>query len=317
MRALVTGCAGFIGSTVVEALIARGDEVTGLDNFDPLYDPALKRANLAALASSDRFHLIAGDIRDAALVTQALECSQPETIIHLAALAGVRPSLQRPAEYTSVNVDGTVTLLEAAHQHGVPQFIFGSSSSVYGATNQLPFSEDQPIHRPLSPYAASKASAEAFCYTYHHLYGIRMALLRFFTVYGPRQRPDLAINKFVRLLLAGEPIPMYGDGTSSRDYTYVGDIAAGVLAALDADLDFEIINLGGSSPVTLKDLIAAIGEVLDREPQVQQLPDQPGDVPCTYANIAKAAALLGWAPQLNLADGLRHFTRWYAAIPLS
>lgn len=316
MRILVTGCAGFIGSTLTEALLARGDEVAGIDNFDPLYAPALKRANLAHAAASPHFTLFEGDIRDAHLVARTMDCSQPEAIIHLAALAGVRSSLERPREYASVNVDGTLCLLEAARTFGVPRFVFGSSSSVYGATARVPFSEDEPIGRPLSPYAASKIAGEAFCYSYHHLYGIRMAILRFFTVYGPRQRPDLAINKFIRLMLADQPIPMYGDGTMRRDYTYVGDIVTGILAALDADLAYEVINLGGSSPVTLNGLIATIAAVLGCEPKVDRLPEQPGDVPCTYANIAKAQRLLGWKPQVTLTEGLQQAADWLRnAIP--
>jgi UDP-glucuronate 4-epimerase len=313
MRVLVTGCAGFIGSTVTEALLARGDEVTGIDSFDDLYPPVLKRANLVQALASPGFRILEGDIRDECLVARAMEAAQPDAIIHLAALAGVRSSLERPREYASVNADGTVVLLEAARSFGVPRFVFGSSSSVYGATCNVPFTEDEPIGRPLSPYAASKIAAEAFCYSYHHLYGTRMAVLRFFTVYGPRQRPDLAINKFVRLMLAGKPIPMYGDGSMRRDYTYVTDIAAGVLAAMDADFGYEAINLGGSSPVTLSGLIATIAAVLGCEPVIDRLPEQPGDVPCTYANIEKAERLLQWRPQVPLTDGLRQSVDWFRA----
>jgi len=245
---LVTGAAGFIGSHVSEALVARGDTVIGLDNFDPYYDPTLKRDNLAELELSDGFEL---------------------------------------------------------------RFIFGSSSSVYGAANEVPFSEDQRVDRPVSPYAASKVAAEAFCHTYHHLYAIPMVCLRFFTVYGPRQRPDLAINKFVRLLLVGEPIPQFGDGSSSRDYTYIEDIVRGVLAAYDSDLQYEIINLGSSSPIRLDEMIAAVAEAVRVEPEIEQLPEQPGDVPRTYANVDKAKELLGWEPEWTLAQGLREFVAWY------
>ena len=311
MRVLVTGCAGFIGSTLTEALLARGDEVVGLDNLVPTYDLALKRANLTGPLGSEGFRLVEGDIRDGALVAETMAQSRPEAIVHLAALAGVRPSLENPGEYTSVNVGGTVTLLEAARQAGVGQFVFGSSSSVYGATNQVPFSETQSISHPVSPYAASKAAGEAYCYTYHHLYGIHATLLRFFTVFGPRQRPDLAINKFVRLMLAGQPIPMFGDGTSSRDYTYVGDIVRGILAALDRSLELEIINLGGSSPVTLRELIATIGEVMGHTPVIEQCPNQPGDVPRTYADVTKALRVLDWEPQVSLREGLERFVQWY------
>lgn len=223
----------------------------------------------------------------------------------------MRPSIERPLEYVQTNVDGTVNLLEAARAHGVERFVFGSSSSVYGAANEVPFSEDQRIDRPISPYATSKVAAEALCHTWHHLHDLPIVVLRFFTVYGPRQRPDLAINKFVRLLESGEPIPQFGDGSSSRDYTYVADIARGVLAALDSDLAFEIINLGGSSPIRLDEMIAAVGEAVGVEPRVQVLDDQPGDVPRTYADVRKAARLLGWKPQWTLAEGLREFVAWW------
>jgi UDP-glucuronate 4-epimerase len=202
-------------------------------------------------------------------------------------------------------------VLEAARRHGVARFVFGSSSSVYGAANEVPFSEDQRIDRPISPYAATKVAAEALCYTWHHLYGLPVVILRFFTVYGPRQRPDLAINKFVRLLDSGEPIPQFGDGSSSRDYTFVADIVRGIIAAAERDLDFEIINLGGSAPVRLDELIAAVGAAVGVEPVVEVLPDQPGDVPRTYASVEKAQRLLGWEPQVALAEGLHAFVAWY------
>lgn len=309
---LVTGAAGFIGSHVSEALTARGDTVVGLDNFDPYYDPEIKRSNVRELSAGDRFNLIEGDIRDPGAVEEAF-AAPIGGVIHLAARAGVRPSIEQPLEYAKTNVDGTVNLLEAARAHGVARFIFGSSSSVYGAANEVPFSEDQRIDRPISPYAATKVAGEALCYTWHHLYDLPMVLLRFFTVYGPRQRPDLAINKFVRLLEAGEPIPQFGDGSSSRDYTYVADIVRGILAALDSDYEFEIINLGGSSPIRLDEMIAAVGEAVGVEPEVNILENQPGDVPRTYADVSKAKRLLGWEPEWTLADGLREFVAWYRA----
>lgn len=309
---LVTGAAGFIGSHVGEALVARGDRVIGLDNFDPYYDPAIKRRNLAELIACDRFSLLEGDIRDPAAVEEAFTAARPITgVIHLAARAGVRPSIEQPLEYASTNVDGTVNLLEAARRHEVARFIFGSSSSVYGAANTVPFSEDQRIDRPISPYAATKVAGEALCYTWHHLHALPMVLLRFFTVYGPRQRPDLAISKFVRLLEAGEPIPQFGDGSSSRDYTYVADIARGVLAALDSNFDFEIINLGSSSPIRLDEMIEAVGEAVGVEPVVNVLDNQPGDVPRTYADVGRAKRLLGWEPRWTLAEGLREFVAWH------
>ncbi len=312
---LVTGAAGFIGSHVSESLVARGDRVIGLDNFDPYYDLAIKRRNLTDLQASDRFRLIEGDIRDLAAVEEAFTAEGPvDGVIHLAARAGVRPSIEQPVEYATTNVEGTVNLLEAARRHEVGRFVFGSSSSVYGASNTVPFSEDQTTDRPISPYAATKIAGEALCYTWRHLYGLPMVVLRFFTVFGPRQRPDLAINKFVRLLEAGEPIPQFGDGSSSRDYTFVADIARGILAALDSDLAYEVINLGGSSPVRLDEMIAAVGAAVGVEPRVIILEDQPGDVPRTSADVRKAKRLLDWEPQWSLADGLREFVAWYRRV---
>ncbi len=313
---LVTGAAGFIGSHVSEALVDRGDSVIGLDNFDPYYDPDVKRRNISGLLAGDAFSMVEGDIRDADAVERAFTgvAEEPvDAVIHLAARAGVRPSIEQPLDYATTNVDGTVNLLEAAHRHEVSRFVFGSSSSVYGAASEVPFSEDQRIDQPISPYAATKVAGEAMCHTWHHLYDLPMIVLRFFTVYGPRQRPDLAINKFVGLLEAGEPIPQFGDGSSSRDYTYVADIARGVLAALDSEYEFELINLGSSSPIRLDEMIAAVGEAVGVEPQVNVLPDQPGDVPRTYADVSKAGRLLDWEPEWTLAEGLREFVRWYRA----
>jgi UDP-glucuronate 4-epimerase len=314
---LVTGAAGFIGSHLCEALVARGERVIGMDNFDPFYDPALKRENIADLLRRPEgphgggFELVEGDICDAELVEQTFAQRQLRAVIHLAARAGVRPSIKEPAAYARTNAEGTVVLLEAARRAEVERFVFGSSSSVYGAVNEVPFSEDQPVDRPISPYAASKVAAEGFCYAYHQLYGMPIVCLRFFTVYGPRQRPDLAINKFVRLMLAGQAIPQYGDGSSSRDYTYIEDIVRGVLAAYDSGLEYEIINLGNSSPVGLNEMIQAVGEAVGVQPVIEQLPDQPGDVPRTYASVEKAGRLLGWEPKWTLAEGLRSFVEWY------
>ena len=308
---VVTGAAGFIGSHVSEALIARGDSVIGLDNFDPYYDPAIKRRNITDLQASDRFRLIEGDIRDAADVEEAFAAGPVDGVIHLAARAGVRPSIEQPIEYATTNVEGTVVMLEAARRHEVGRFVFGSSSSVYGAANTVPFAEDQRIDQPISPYAATKVAGEALCYTWHHLYDLPVIALRFFTVIGPRQRPDLAINKFVRLLENDETIPQFGDGSSSRDYTYVADIARGILAALDSDYGYEVINLGGSSPIRLDEMIAAVGEAVGVEPRVDILDDQPGDVPRTSADVTRAKELLDWEPQWTLAEGLREFVAWY------
>ncbi len=309
---LVTGAAGFIGSHVSEVLVTRGDRVVGLDNFDPYYDIAIKRRNLAELLDSDRFEFIEGDIRDPDTVRRAF-ATDVRGVIHLAARAGVRPSTQQPVEYAQTNIEGTVRLLETARENDVLRFIFGSSSSVYGAAQEVPFSEGQRIDQPISPYAATKMAGEAMCHTYHHLYGLAIVVLRLFTVYGPRQRPDLAINKFVRLLEAGEPIPQYGDGSSSRDYTYINDIVRGILAAYDSEIEYEVINLGSSSPIRLDDMIAAVGRAVGIEPEVEILPDQPGDVPRTYASIHKAKRLLDWQPEWMLDEGLRRFVEWFKA----
>lgn len=286
----------------------------GLDNFDPYYDPSIKRRNLSELAASERFTLIEGDIRDPEAVERAFAAASSHPIggmIHLAARAGVLPSIKQPMEYVTTNVNGTVNLLEAARTHEVGRFIFGSSSSVYGAVNEVPFSEEQSVARPISPYAATKIAGEALCHTWHHLYDLPMVVLRFFTVYGPRQRPDLAINKFVRLMEAGETILQYGDGSSKRDYTYVGDITRGVVAALDSDYAYEIINLGSSAPIRLDELIEAVGEAVGVAPMVQVIEDQPGDVPRTYADVSRAKRLLDWEPRSTLAEGLREFITWY------
>lgn len=311
---LVTGAAGFIGSHVSEALVARGDRVIGLDSFDDCYDPRLKRANLAQLMTDEAFELIEGDVRDPDALGWAFY-RRPDAVVHLAARGGVRSSIADPEGYMDCNVRGTLRVLQAAVRHDVGTFIFGSSSSVYGASNTVPFSEEQPTDRPLSPYAASKIAAEALCHTWHHLYSLSVICLRFFTVYGPRQRPDLAINRFVRLMRAGEAVPQYGDGSSLRDYTYVADIVRGVVAALELPADYEVINLGGDAPVSLAELIRLVAEALGVEPRVEVLPEQPGDVPCTWADISKAQRLLGWRPEWSLREGLREFIRWWDAQP--
>ena len=310
---LVTGAAGFIGSHLVESLLESGIRVIGLDNFDPYYDRALKTTNLASAIASSSFVFREGDIRDETLVASLFDEYAPNCVVHLAAKAGVRPSVQEPAEYMDVNARGTAVLLEAARQHGVERLVFASSSSVYGGGNTLPFQEDQPVATPLSPYAASKIAGEAACHAHHHLYGMPVICLRFFTVYGPRQRPDLAINKFLRLLLADEPITIFGDGTASRDYTYVADIVAGVRAALDCDLPYGVINLGGSSPVTVRDLVMQLEQVTGRAARLEYADAQLGDMPHTFACIKAARELLGWQPQTGLEEGLRAFAEWYGS----
>ncbi|MCA1594020.1 MAG: GDP-mannose 4,6-dehydratase [Acidobacteria bacterium] len=310
---LVTGGAGFIGSHLVERLLSEGRfKVTVVDDFNDFYDPALKRANVAPHIGRDDFQLVEADIRDGAALRRVFQGASFDVVVHLAARAGVRPSLAEPLLYTETNILGTVNLLELAREHRVGQFVFGSSSSVYGENEKVPFAEDDPIFKPISPYAATKAAGELLCHTYSHLHGIRCIALRFFTVYGARQRPDLAIHKFSRLISEGKPIPVYGDGTTRRDYTYVEDIIAGVRAAIDYDAsDYEIINLGESRTVSLGELIGLLEKELGRAAIIERQPLQPGDVPQTFADIKKARALLGYDPRTDIAEGIRQFVEWY------
>jgi UDP-glucuronate 4-epimerase len=308
---LVTGGAGFIGSHLTRRLLDRGDRVTILDDFNDFYDPARKRANVARVAERDGFSLVEGDIRDADLVEKLFRDHQFDAVVHLAARAGVRPSLKEPILYEDTNCIGTLRLLEAARHHGPDTFIFGSSSSVYGINQKVPFSEDDEVNQPISPYATTKRSGELLCYNYHHLYDLNIACLRFFTVYGPAQRPEMAIHKFTDLLARGEEIPMYGDGSSRRDYTFVDDIIDGVVASLDLAPPFEILNLGGAETTALADLIRMIADELGVEHRIQYLPEQPGDVPITYADVRKAGRVLGYSPRVSIREGLRRFVEWY------
>ncbi len=310
MRVLVTGAAGFIGSHVCGRLLARGDHVVGLDLFDDFYDPARKRRSVAALAA-DRFRLVEGDIRDPAAVAAAFG-EAVDVVVHLAARAGVRPSIANPALYASVNVDGTVALLEACRARGVRRFVFASSSSVYGGNTKVPFHEDDPVDRPVSPYAATKKAGELLCHTYHHLHGLRISSLRFFTVYGPRQRPEMAIHAFSKAILAGQSVQLFGADTS-RDYTYVDDVVDGVLAAMDHDAPFRVYNLGNSSPVDLVDLVGRLERVLGKKAYKESLPMQPGDVQATCADVSRAKAELGWAPKIPMDEGLARFAAWLRA----
>jgi UDP-glucuronate 4-epimerase len=322
-RVLLTGGAGFIGSHLAEALIQQGHQLTIVDNLDDFYSPARKQRNLDEIRSSGSFEFIAADICDLQKMREVIARVSPQAIIHLAARAGVRPSIEQPLLYDRVNVTGTVTLLELSREFRVPKFVFGSSSSVYGATSKAPFSEDQVECRPISPYAASKLADELFCYTYAHLFGISIVCLRFFTVYGPRQRPDLAIHKFTAEIEAGNPIPVFGDGSTGRDYTHVRDIVAGILAALAfqpqsaSGAPFEIFNLGNSSPVKLIELLGLLERIIGRKAIRQQKPLQPGDVPLTWADISKANRLLGYRPKISLEDGLRGFVEWYRSEKLA
>jgi UDP-glucuronate 4-epimerase len=312
-RILVTGGAGFIGSHLVDRLLATNVEhVTVVDDFNDFYDPQIKRANISTHLEDSRYQLTEVDIRDRAALDQALAGSHFDCIVHLAARAGVRPSLTQPQLYNETNVTGTLNLLEFARQHDIKQFVFGSSSSVYGINAKVPFSEDDPIRQPISPYAATKGAAELLCHTYSHLYGIRCVCLRFFTVYGPRQRPDLAIHKFARLISEGQPIPVFGDGTTRRDYTYVDDIIDGVVAAMQYDKsDYEVINLGESRTVELRELIALLEKELDAHAIIDRQPPQPGDVPQTFADITRARKLLGYNPSTQIEAGIGKFVEWF------
>ena len=304
-RVLVTGGAGFIGSHLVTALADRGDEVSIVDNFDPFYPERLKRRAL-----DRRARLIEADIRDQDAMSRAFANARPEVVVHLAALAGVRPSLERPAAYMDVNVRGTACLLEAARAGRVRRFVLGSSSSVYGAHAQAPFRESARVDSPESPYAASKVASEVLARTFHNLYGIEVAALRFFTVYGPRQRPDLAIHKFSRRMLAGQPVPFFGDGSTRRDYTWVDDIISGVLAACDVPLQYDVLNLGGAHTTTLAELVALLEEALGVRAVLDRQPAQPGDVPLTSADVTHAGAILGYAPRTTIRAGLKRFAEW-------
>lgn len=308
---MVTGCAGFIGSHVVDRLLDMGENVAGIDNFDLFYDPRIKMRNIEHNMDNEKFVFYRADIRERSEMEKIFKENKADTIIHLAARAGVRPSIQNPLLYEDVNIRGTLNLLELGKKGNIKKFVFGSSSSIYGVNEKIPFSEEDTVERIISPYAASKRACEIFCYNYHHLYGIPMVCLRFFTVYGPRQRPEMAIHKFTRSIDRGKEIEMYGNGTSRRDYTYISDIVDGIIAALDKKFDFEIINLGNSKVVELKHLIHLIEKNLGKKAKIKKLPDQPGDVPVTYANISRAKKLLGYKPSVSIEEGIERFVQWY------
>ncbi len=308
---LVTGGAGFIGSHVVERLLSEGSRVVVLDNFDSFYDPAIKRDNLSRAMADPRFRLVEGDIRDEKTVERLFREESIEAVFHSAARAGVRPSIKDPVLYHDVNLNGTTRLLEAACRVRAKNFVFASSSSVYGVANRQPFREEDPADFPISPYAATKRAGELLGYTYHHLYGIPVVCLRFFTVYGPRQRPEMAIHKFTRLIDRGEPVPIYGDGTSRRDYTYIADAVEAVTRAVMNPMPFEIINIGESQITSLSNLVARIEKALGKKAEIKRMPDQAGDVPLTYAEISKAKRLLGYEPRTPIGEGLRKFIEWY------
>lgn len=312
---LVTGGAGFIGSHLVDRLLNEGGwHITVVDDFNDFYSPEIKRSNIATHLTSPNYRLVEADIRDYDALERIFAANEFGCIVHLAARAGVRPSLAEPRLYTETNINGTVNLLELAKQHGVKQFVFGSSSSVYGINTKVPFAEDDPISKPISPYAATKAAGELICHTYAHLYDIRVVCLRFFTVYGARQRPDLAIHKFSRLITSGKPIQLFGDGTTRRDYTYIDDIIQGVRSAIDYDRSmYEIFNLGESQTTELSELIILLEKHLGMSASLDRQPPQPGDVPVTFADISKSRELLGYDPTTKISDGIPKFVDWFRA----
>ncbi|MBK8977569.1 MAG: GDP-mannose 4,6-dehydratase [Planctomycetes bacterium] len=316
-KILITGGAGFIGSHVCRRLLAAGRDVRVLDNFDPFYAESIKRRNVAtcseaaARPGAGRYELVEGDFRDAGTCERVV--GDVDGVIHLGALAGVRPSIADPIRYMDVNVTGTQTLLEAVRARPRIPFVFASSSSVYGGNEKVPFAEDDPVDHPVSPYAASKKSGEVLCYTFHHLNGHPVTCLRFFTVYGPGQRPEMAIHLFSRKLLAGEPIPMFGDGSTRRDYTYCDDIVDGVVAALDKADGYRIYNIGGAHTTELRELIATLEDVFGRKAIIDRRPEQPGDVKQTWADTSRIRAELGFAPQTTVREGVERFAAWYLA----
>jgi UDP-glucuronate 4-epimerase len=313
LKALVTGAAGFIGSHLNERLTADGWYVVGLDNFDPFYSKEIKHQNIKAISANGRFKLVEGDIRDTDCVDGILGTGDFDIIVHLAAKAGVRPSIEDPIGYQDVNVHGTAVILEAARKFGIKKFVFASSSSVYGNNEKVPFAETDNVDFPISPYAATKRAGELICHTYSHLYDIDMTCLRFFTVYGPRQRPDLAIHKFAQLMEAGQPIPVFGDGSMQRDFTYIDDIVDGVVASIERCEGYEIYNLGESRPIRLDILISEIEKALGKRAIINRLPVPPGDVKRTYADVRKAKEKLGYDPKTEISVGLARFVKWLRA----
>jgi len=312
MKIFVTGAAGFIGSHLCRALMMRGDQVVGLDNFDPFYPRAQKEDNLAFAAQGGPFEFVEGDIRNAVILDSCLSADSGPTdaVIHLAALAGVQPSLTEPLRFQDINIQGTLQVLEAMRRHGIRKLVFASSSSVYGENPKIPFQEDDPVDNPISPYAATKKAGELLAHVYHHLFGFDVHCLRFFTVYGPRQRPDLAIRKFAELMAAGSSVPIYGDGTQSRDFTFIDDIVNGVMASLDRLHGYHIYNLGRGQAVSVLNLVKLMGEILGVKPNLSFTPGKPGDVARTYADIALAGKELGYRPKVSVAEGLERFMAW-------
>ncbi len=323
---LVTGGAGFIGSHLTEALLKSQQKVIVLDNFNDFYDPEIKRGNIKAITTKmaelgipeDHFQIVEGDIRNTEQMDKLFASFSIQLVVHLAAMAGVRPSISVPLLYNDVNINGTLNLLELCRKYGVKKFVFASSSSVYGNNKKVPFSETDFVDHPISPYAATKRAGELICYTYHHLYGMDIACLRFFTVYGPRQRPDLAIHKFTKLIINDEEVPFYGDGTTERDYTHIDDIIDGVVKAIQwvqtGQGLYEIFNLGESRTVNLKEMVTTLEKVIGKKAKLKFLPMQPGDVTKTYADITKAQKILGYHPTTTFEEGIKQFIQWYREV---
>lgn len=314
-RVLVTGAAGFIGSTLVDRLLAEGRSVVGFDSFDPFYPEQQKQRNLVAALDHAAFELVRGDIRDAERLEQTLSTGEFDGVVHLAALAGVRPSLERPAEYADVNVRGTAQLLEAAVRRGAPRVVFASSSSVYGEREDGPFRETDAVERPVSPYAATKRAAELVAHSFHHAFGISVTCARIFTAYGPRQRPDLAIRKFAELMRRREPVPIFGDGSSLRDFTFVDDLVDGLVRALDCDLGYAILNFGAGRKISVLEVVKLLEQSLGVQAEIEWLPAQTGDVPRTWADITAARESLGYLPHVDFEEGVRRFVAWLNDAP--
>ena len=311
MKFLVTGGAGFIGSHLIERLVEQNHEIICLDNFNDYYNPEIKWRNIEKVKSKSNYRLIKADILDYEVLEEVFEKQRFDFVIHLAARAGVRPSIQQPLLYEAVNVRGTNNLLELCKIYGIDKFIFASSSSVYGANKKIPFSEKDSVDNPISPYAATKKAGELICYTYSHLYNISITCLRFFTVYGPRQRPDMAIHKFARLIDEGKPIPMFGDGSSRRDYTYFSDIVQGILRSIERCNGYHIYNLGESKTIELRELIKLLEQALDTKAIIEHLPPQPGDVHITYADVSLARQDLEYNPKVAIEEGVERFVQWF------
>ncbi len=307
----MTGGAGFIGSHLIKRLLREGEKVVCLDDFNDYYDPALKRANIQPFLQEEHFRLCQADIRDSKALNKIFEAGDIQAVVHLAARAGVRDSLNDPHLYTQVNINGTLNLLEEVKKKGVQKFIFASSSSVYGLSDRIPFREDDPVDKPISPYAVTKRAGELLCYTYHRLYQLPITILRFFTVYGPRGRPEMAIYKFTRLIDEGREVPVYGDGKSERDYTYISDIVQGIISALRKNFPFEIFNLAGGKTVELRQMIPLIEKRLKKKVRIKCCPEQAGDVRLTSADIVRARKLLGYSPQVSLEEGIERLIQWY------